>query len=151
VPEADWRNVTCGSRTDLAELLGSAIALNLLFPRMPLWAGVLLTSADVLLVLAFFQGNPTTRRGMLGFELIIVGLVFAVFACFAVLVIKVGPDWGEAFFGYVPSKEVFGPGCVLCAQSARFRTRLTLQPTLRSSALYTSVGIIGAVRGVPCC
>lgn len=98
--------------TDLAELLGSAIALNLLFPRLPLWAGVLLTSADVLLVLAFFQGNQNTRKGMFGFELIIVALVLAVFCCFAVLVVKVGPDWGDAFFGYVPSKQVFGPGWV---------------------------------------
>ena len=33
--------------TDLAELLGSAIALCLLFPALPLWAGVLLTASDV--------------------------------------------------------------------------------------------------------
>lgn len=100
-------------RTDLAELLGSAIALNLIFPSLPLWGGVLITSADVLLVLVFFQGNQNTRRSMMAFELIIVALVLAVFACFAVLVIKVDPDWGEAFFGYVPSKRVFGPGLVV--------------------------------------
>lgn len=62
--------------TDLAELLGSAIALNLLFPKLPLYAGVLLTSVDVLLVLCFFQRDPNdkSRKGTQTFEIIIVGL-----------------------------------------------------------------------------
>ena len=55
--------------TDLAELLGSAIALNLLFPKLPLWAGVLLTSFDVLLILAF--ADPLHGRPVRSFELII--------------------------------------------------------------------------------
>jgi metal iron transporter len=59
--------------TDLAELLGSAIALCLLFPKLPLWAGVLLTASDVLLVLAL--GNPLGGRPVRTFELIIAALV----------------------------------------------------------------------------
>ena len=55
--------------TDLAELLGSAIALNLLFPKLPLWGGVLLTASDVLLVLAF--ANPLHSRPVRSFELMI--------------------------------------------------------------------------------
>lgn len=43
--------------TDLAELLGSAIAIVMIFPSVPLWAGVLITSVDVLLLLAFMPGN----------------------------------------------------------------------------------------------
>ncbi len=61
--------------TDLAELLGSAIALNLLFPRLPLWAGVLLTAFDVLLILAF--ADPLQGRPVRSFELIISVLVSA--------------------------------------------------------------------------
>ena len=60
--------------TDLAELLGSAIALNLLFPRLPLYGGVLVTAADVLIVLAFFNSR-TGRQGMMFFEILIVSLV----------------------------------------------------------------------------
>lgn len=41
--------------TDLAELLGSAIAINLLIPAIPLWACVLLTSLDVFLILLIFN------------------------------------------------------------------------------------------------
>lgn len=68
--------------TDLAELLGTAIALNLLFPKLPLYAGVLLTGADTLLVLAFFQRvDSTTRKGTQTFEILIALLVFTVFGC----------------------------------------------------------------------
>jgi metal iron transporter len=55
--------------TDLAELLGSAIALNLIFPKLPLWAGVLLTAFDVLLILAF--SDPLRGRPVRSFEIII--------------------------------------------------------------------------------
>jgi hypothetical protein len=41
--------------TDLAELLGSAIAINLIIPKIPLWACVVLTSTDVFLVLLLFN------------------------------------------------------------------------------------------------
>jgi Mn2+/Fe2+ NRAMP family transporter len=45
-----------------------------LFPKLPLYAGVLITAADVLIVLAFFRSDAG-RRGMLFFELLIVTLV----------------------------------------------------------------------------
>jgi metal iron transporter len=47
--------------TDLSELLGSAIALCLLFPKLQLWHGVLVTACDVILILAFrdpLRGTP---------------------------------------------------------------------------------------------
>jgi hypothetical protein len=59
--------------TDLAELLGSAIALSLLFPVLPLWGGVLITGADVLLILAL--GNPLHTRPVKVFEWVIAALV----------------------------------------------------------------------------
>ena len=59
--------------TDLAELLGSAIALCLLFPRLQLWHGVLLTACDVVLILAF--GDPLRGRPVRMFEFLIAGLV----------------------------------------------------------------------------
>ncbi|KAH7930469.1 smf Mn2+ and Fe2+ transporter [Leucogyrophana mollusca] len=105
--------------TDLAELLGSAIALVLLFPSLPLWAGVLLTASDVLLILAL--GNPLRGRPVRLFELIIAALVLAVLICMAIIIAKIDVNWGSAFDGFVPSKAIFANG-----------------------ALYTSVGILGA-------
>jgi metal iron transporter len=59
--------------TDLAELLGSAIGLCLLFPKLQLWHGVLLTAFDVVLLLAF--GDPLRGRPVRMFEAFIAALV----------------------------------------------------------------------------
>ena len=59
--------------TDLAELLGSAMALVMLFPKLEIWAGVLITTADVLLLLA--MRNPIGGQPVRGFELGIAALV----------------------------------------------------------------------------
>lgn len=60
--------------TDLAELLGTAIGLCLLFPSLPLWAGVIITSADVLVVLVLFHKGG--GRPMKIFEALIIVLVW---------------------------------------------------------------------------
>ena len=59
--------------TDLAELLGSAIALCLLFPKLELWHGVLITAFDVILVLA--MGDPLRGRPVRVFEVLIAAMV----------------------------------------------------------------------------
>ncbi|VDC05782.1 unnamed protein product [Peniophora sp. CBMAI 1063] len=105
--------------TDLAELLGSAIALNILFPKLPLWAGVLLTASDVFLILAF--GDPLRKRPVKVFELLIGVLVLITLVCMCIIISRVNVEWGQAFLGYVPSKTIF-----------------------QSGGLYTSVGILGA-------
>ncbi|KAF8489582.1 natural resistance-associated macrophage protein [Gautieria morchelliformis] len=105
--------------TDLAELLGSAIALTLIFPKLPLWAGVILTSLDVLVILALNDGNK--GRPVRLFEAIIIALVLAVLICFIVLIVKVNPKWPQVFNGFLPSKTLVNPG-----------------------ALYISIGILGA-------
>jgi metal iron transporter len=59
--------------TDLAELLGSAIAFCLLFPKLEIWHGVLITAFDVLIIL--FIGDPLRGRPVRSFELLIAALV----------------------------------------------------------------------------
>lgn len=59
--------------TDLAELIGSATALCLLFPTLPLWAGVLITASDVLALLAI--RDPLGRRPVRLFECVIASMV----------------------------------------------------------------------------
>ena len=71
--------------TDLAELLGSAIALCLIFPKMPLWAGVLLTGFDVLFILAL--GDPLRGRPVKMFELLIAFLVKSSLECFYLFIL----------------------------------------------------------------
>ena len=69
--------------TDLAELLGSAIALNLLFPKLPLWAGVLVTASDTIIILAF--RDPLQGRPVKLFELFIGALVSTACSALAML------------------------------------------------------------------
>ncbi|KAJ7279983.1 natural resistance-associated macrophage protein-domain-containing protein [Mycena rebaudengoi] len=105
--------------TDLAELLGSAIALCLLFPKLELWHGVLITALDVVFLLALrdpLRGTPVKM-----FEILIAGLVVAVLVCLTVVIAKVHVNWETAFQGFLPSKYIF-----------------------KSGGLYTSVGILGA-------
>jgi manganese transport protein len=77
---------------DLAEVIGSAIALQLLF-GMPLLAGVLITSLDVLLLLSL------TRFGFRKIEAVIMVLVATVATCFALQIFATKPEWSGVLHG----------------------------------------------------
>jgi manganese transport protein len=100
---------------DLAEVLGSAVALKLLF-GIPLLAGVLLTGLDVLLVLAL-QG-----RGFRVLETLVITLIMTIAACFAYEIFFARPLWMEAARGFMPTFEIL-------------RNR---------EMLYLAIGILGA-------
>lgn len=84
---------------DLAEVLGAAIALNLLF-GLPLIWGVCLTAADVLIVL-YLQ-----NRGFRYVEALVVTLIFLIAASFAVEIYLSTPDPIAVAAGAVPSLEI---------------------------------------------
>src|SRR5881398_449802 len=84
---------------DLAEVLGSAVALKLLF-GLPLLAGVLITAFDVLIVLAL-QG-----RGFRLVEAFVVTLIGSIAACFAYEIFFAHPLWREAAIGFIPRAEI---------------------------------------------
>src|SRR3984957_5350939 len=84
---------------DLAEVLGSAVALKLLF-GLPLLAGVLITGLDVLLVLAL-QG-----RGFRVLETLVITLIMTIGACFAYEVFFARPLWIEAARGFLPTFQI---------------------------------------------
>src|SRR3989442_14568270 len=100
---------------DLAEVLGSAVALKLLF-GLPLLAGVLITALDVLIVLAM-QG-----RGFRLIEAFVVTLIATIAACFAYEIFFAHPLWREAAIGFIPRAEIL-------------RNR---------EMLYIAIGILGA-------
>ncbi|HVV47164.1 MAG TPA: Nramp family divalent metal transporter [Bryobacteraceae bacterium] len=81
---------------DLAEVLGAAIALNLLF-NIPLLAGVALTSLDTLLVLGF------QKAGIRYFEAFILALVVTIAACFTIEIILAKPDYLAVATGLIPT------------------------------------------------
>ncbi len=81
---------------DLAEVLGSAIALNLLF-GLPLLYGVLLTTLDVLLLLGL------SRFGIRKLEAVILSLVATVGVGLLIEIFLAKPEWGGIVRGFVPS------------------------------------------------
>jgi manganese transport protein len=94
--------VLCGiaiAACDLAELLGSAIALQLLF-GLPLALGVCITALDVLMLL-FLQ-----HKGFRYVEALVVMLVATVGICFTAEVLFAQPDAGGLLMGYMPKVEI---------------------------------------------
>jgi len=100
---------------DLAEVIGSAIALQLLF-GIPLLGGVLLTSLDVLLVLLL------QHRGFRYIEAIVLALIITIATCFIVDLLLAQPDIAALMSGFIPTKEVL----------------------TNNEMLYIAIGILGA-------
>src|SRR5438093_1470559 len=84
---------------DLAEVVGAAIALNLLF-HLPLVWGVILTAFDVLIVL-FLQG-----RGFRYVEALVIALIFLIAGSFAIEIWLSRPDFTAIAVGFIPQADV---------------------------------------------
>ncbi len=100
---------------DLAEVLGTAIALKLLF-GLPLVWGVALTALDVFLILAL------QRFGFRKLELFVVALLVLIAGCFAFELYHARPDAGAVLAGLVPTSAI------------------VTDPAM----LYLAIGILGA-------
>src|ERR687887_2170507 len=101
--------------TDLAEVIGTAIGLNLLF-GIPLEIGVIITALDVFLIL-WMQ-----NLGFRWVEAFIVTLLGVITVCFAIQIAMADPDWGRVIRGFAPT------------------TQVVTNPDM----LYLSLGILGA-------
>ena len=116
---------------DLAELLGSAIALNLLF-GLPLAWGVCITALDVL-VLLFLQG-----KGFRAIEALVLMLVSTIGLCFAVEIFFAQPDWHGILNGYLPNPAVVqSPGMLYLAVGILGATVMPHNLYLHSSIIQT--------------
>jgi len=100
---------------DLAEVIGSAIALNLLF-HIPVVVGVLLTGLDVLIILVL------QHRGYRTLEALVIALIATIGVCFVFEIVISRPDLAAAARGVLPTVEI-----------------------VRNPAmLYLAIGILGA-------
>jgi manganese transport protein len=100
---------------DLAEVIGSAIALKLLF-GIPVVYGVLITAADVLIILLL------QRKGFRYIEAVVVTLITTITICFVTELFLSGPEAISVLQGFIPGKNVL----------------------LNPEMLYIAVGILGA-------
>jgi manganese transport protein len=100
---------------DLAEVLGSALALHLLFD-VSLLNGIAITALDTFIVLGL------KGKGFRQIEAIVLGLILTIAVCYVVELVLVQPDWVEVAKGFVPHLSRLEQG----------------------EALYLAVGILGA-------
>ncbi|GHH46803.1 divalent metal cation transporter MntH [[Pseudomonas] boreopolis] len=100
---------------DLAEVIGTAIALKLLF-GIPLTLGAIITAIDVILVLYLMN------RGFRALEAFVIALLMVIFACFAIQIAMAAPPVRDVLGGFIP------------------RAQIVTDP----QALYLAIGIIGA-------
>jgi manganese transport protein len=85
--------------TDLAEVIGTAIGLNLLF-GIPLELGVLITALDVFIIL-WMQ-----NMGFRWIEAFVVTLLGVITVCFGIQIAMADPDWGAVIKGFAPTTEI---------------------------------------------
>jgi manganese transport protein len=85
--------------TDLAEVIGTAIGLNLLF-HIPLEIGVLITALDVFIIL-WMQ-----NLGFRWIEAFVVTLLGVITVCFAIQIAMADPQWGAVIKGFAPTTEI---------------------------------------------
>jgi manganese transport protein len=100
---------------DLAEVIGTAIALKLLF-GIPLVGGALITALDAFLVLMLMN------KGFRLIEAFIVALLVVIAGCFLVQIVLAQPPVAELFGGFIPSTEI----------------------VTNPEMLYIAIGILGA-------
>jgi manganese transport protein len=101
--------------TDLAELIGTAIALELLF-GIPLLYGVFLTALDAFLIL-WLQ-----NKGVRWLEALIFGFIMLIVGCFGIQIVLSNPDWAAVLNGYIPAVSI----------------------VTNQTQLYIAMGILGA-------
>ncbi|KAG9302738.1 hypothetical protein G9A89_009515 [Geosiphon pyriformis] len=104
---------------DLAEVIGSAIALKLLF-NIPLPWGVAMTGLDIMILLLLYRDNSLKSARIL--ESLVMFLVVSVGLCFMLELVYSKPDSASVLKGYLPSSGIFTNG----------------------GQLYIAIGIIGA-------
>jgi manganese transport protein len=85
--------------TDIAEVIGTAIGLNLIF-GIPLEIGVIITALDVFLIL-YLQ-----KLGFRWIEALIIALLAVIAGCFVVQIALADPNWGEVIRGFAPTSEI---------------------------------------------
>ncbi|MBP1850403.1 Nramp family divalent metal transporter [Rhizobium halophytocola] len=101
--------------TDIAEVIGTAIGLQLLF-GIPLNLGILITAVDVFLILML------QRLGFRWIEAFVIALTLVIGGCFAAQLFLAGPEWSAVAAGFMPSTDIL----------------------TNPDMLYIAIGILGA-------
>lgn len=120
--------------TEIAEVIGSVIALNLLF-KIPLFFGAILTVLDVLLLLALM------KFGIRKIEALVFTLIATIFIIFAYEVALANPDLAQITRAFIPQSDIF-TGHVVGSDSAFFMALGIVGATVMPHNLYLHSSIV---------
>ncbi|KND86280.1 Manganese transporter SMF1 [Tolypocladium ophioglossoides CBS 100239] len=121
--------------TDIAEVIGTAIALNLLIPSLPLVAGCALSILDVMVILIFYRPDGA-MKGLRLFEAFVCVLVIGVVVCFCIQLSMIKEtSVGAIFRGYLPSDALIQP-------DGLYQACGILGATVMPHSLYLGSGIV---------
>jgi metal iron transporter len=91
---------------NIPQVIGTAIAINLLNPKIPLIGGCALSVADTLFILLFYRPDGSLRKLRL-FEIFVSLFVIGIFIMYCIELSYVSALVRDVFRGYVPSREIF--------------------------------------------
>lgn len=92
--------------TDIGQVIGTAIALNILIPKLPLAAACVVSVVDTLSILLLYNSDGQLRWIRV-FEAFVALLVLAVFVTICVTLGMISAPAREVFRGFLPSREIF--------------------------------------------
>ena len=90
----------------MAQVIGTAIAINILIPKIPLVAGCALSIADTLFILLFYRPDGSLKA-LRAFELFVAAFVLGVFICFCIELSYIQNTYADDVFrGFLPSSTI---------------------------------------------
>ncbi|MCJ1286778.1 hypothetical protein MMC26_006124 [Xylographa opegraphella] len=123
--------------TDIGQVIGTAIAINILIPQVPLVAGCALSIADTLFILLFYRPDGS-MKALRAFELFVAAFVLGVFICFCIELSLISKNYvGPIFDGFLPSATIV-------QSQGLYQSCAILGGTLMPHTIYLGSGLVQA-------
>ncbi|MCJ1417408.1 hypothetical protein MMC32_003752 [Xylographa parallela] len=123
--------------TDIGQVIGTAIAINILIPQIPLVAGCALSIADTLFILLFYRPDGS-MKALRAFELFVAAFVLGVFICFCIELSLISKTYvGPIFDGFLPSATIV-------QSQGLYQSCAILGGTLMPHTIYLGSGLVQA-------
>jgi metal iron transporter len=136
IREKGPKQIKIAKKKTLPQVIGAAIAINILIPQIPLVGGCVLSAADTLVILLFYRPDGSLRA-LRAFELFVTAFVLGVFISFCIELSYVSQPVGDVFDGFLPSREIF-------VSDGLYQSCAILGGTLMPHTLYLGSGLVQA-------
>lgn len=118
----------------VSQVIGTAIAINIIVPKIPLVGGCAISITDTLFILMFYKADGTLRRLRI-FEMFVSVFIIGVFVSFCIELSLIAAPAAEVFKGFLPSREIF-------VSSGLFQSCAILGGIMMPHSLYLGSGLV---------